>query len=120
MSEIERIVEELRLSFEPEPWHGPSLMQILEGVEAETAATHPIADAHSIWELVLHIAAWERAIHTRIAENRALQLNDEQNFPRVSDMSEVAWRQALQQLRTTRSEEHTSELQSRLHLVCRL
>src|SRR2546422_8511363 len=32
---------------------------------------------------------------------------------------EVDWR-AVQQLEPGRSEEHTSELQSRLHLVCRL
>src|SRR2546429_7363272 len=30
------------------------------------------------------------------------------------------WAQNISKMRTTRSEEHTSELQSRLHLVCRL
>ena len=101
MSEIERLVEEIRLSFEPEPWHGPSLMEILEGINAKIASAHPVKDAHSIWELVLHIAAWERAIYTRIAENRALQLSDEQNFPPVSDAGDATWQQALQQLRAT-------------------
>src|SRR5215475_304911 len=98
MSETERIVEELKLSFEGEPWHGPSLMEILDGMNAKTAASHPVDGAHSIWELVLHIAAWEKAIRTRIVEKRALQLSDEENFPRISDASEAAWHQAIETL----------------------
>jgi uncharacterized damage-inducible protein DinB len=99
MSEIEFVVEQLKLSFEGEPWHGPALMEILDGVDAKTAAGRPISGAHSIWELALHVAAWEQAIRTRIVERRELQLNDEQNFPRVTDVSEAAWRQALETLR---------------------
>ena len=99
MSEIDRIVEELKLSFDGEAWHGPALMEILDGVDAKTAAGRPIPDAHSIWELVLHVAAWEQAIRTRIVERRALQLSDEQNFPRATDVTEGAWRQALETLR---------------------
>ena len=99
MSEIEQIVEELRMAFEGEPWHGPALMEIVAGVDAKAASAHPIAEAHSIWELVLHIAAWERAINTRIVQRKALQLNDEENFPRVTDASESAWRQTIEKLR---------------------
>ncbi len=99
MSEIEFIVDQLKCSFDGEAWHGPALMEILDGVDAKTAAGRPIPDAHSIWELVLHVAAWEHAIRTRIVERRALQLSDEQNFPRVTDVSEGAWRQALEILR---------------------
>jgi uncharacterized damage-inducible protein DinB len=104
MSETDRIVEELKLAFEGEPWHGPSLMEILERVDAATAAARPISGAHNIWELVLHIAAWENAIRTRIAEKRALQLSDELNFPRVADVSEDAWKKALGGLRESHKE----------------
>src|SRR5215469_4902911 len=104
MSEIQQIVEELGVSFEGEPWHGPSLLEILEGVGAKTAAAKPIVGAHSIWELVLHVTAWEQAIRTRIAERRALQLSDEQNFPTVSDTSEEAWKQAMESLRRNHQE----------------
>ena len=99
MSETSQLLEELKLSFAGEPWHGPALMEILDGVDAKSAAARPIAGAHSIWELVLHIAAWERAIRTRIVERRALQLSDEENFPGVTDSSESSWRNALESLR---------------------
>src|SRR2546422_3495937 len=44
-------------------------------------------------------------------------------MPNASELSTVEWQTAQvrpTELRVLRSEEHTSELQSRLHLVCRL
>src|SRR5437667_12882735 len=99
MSQIEQIVDQLKCAFDGEAWHGPALMEILDGVDAKTAAGRPIPDAHSIWELALHVAAWGQAIRTRIVERRAFQLSDEQNFRRATEVSEAAWRQALETLR---------------------
>ena len=104
MSEIEFVVEQLKCAFDGEAWHGPALMEILDEVNAKTAAARPIAGAHSIWELVLHIAAWEQAINTRIVQRKALQLTDEQNFPRIADSSEPAWQQAIARLRGNHQE----------------
>src|SRR5690348_2268674 len=101
MSEVERIVEQLKLSFDGEAWHGPGLREALADVDAQTSAARPIPTAHSIWELVLHVAAWEQAIRTRIAENRALQLRDEENFPTIPDSGVAAWQRALAHLRST-------------------
>jgi len=99
MSEIEFVADQLKHAFDGEPWHGPALKGILEGVDAKTASARPISGAHSIWELVLHIAAWEQAINTRIVQRKPLQLTDEQNFPQVADSSEPAWQQAIGRLR---------------------
>lgn len=96
MSEIKRIKSQLRRAFEGEAWHGPSLMELLKDVTAEQAAAHPIAGAHSIWELALHIATWERFVLRRIAEAAALDPTDEENFPTVQDTSEEAWRAAVE------------------------
>ncbi len=104
MSEIEFVVEQLKCAFDGEPWHGPALMEILDGVDAKTASARPISGAHSIWELVLHIAAWEQAINTRIVQRKALQLTDDQNFPRIVDSSEPAWQQAIGRLRGNHQE----------------
>ena len=53
------IAEELRRAFEGDAWHGPALLELLEDVDAETSAAKPLPEVHSIWELVLHIAAWD-------------------------------------------------------------
>ena len=93
MSETTRIADELRLAFDGEAWHGPALLEILADVNAATAAAHPVPNGHSIWELVLHIAAWEGVLMRRMA-GEALQLHDEENFPPVLDHSEGAWAEA--------------------------
>ena len=54
-TELERLEEQLRLSFEGEAWHGPSVLEALDDVTADVASAHPIDGAHSIWERVLHL-----------------------------------------------------------------
>jgi len=66
MTEIERISDQFRRAFDGNAWHGPSVMALLEGVTAAQAAARPIPSAHSIWQLVSHIAAWERACLRRL------------------------------------------------------
>ena len=98
MTEVERIVDQLNRAFEGEAWHGPSLMNILEGVSAAQAASRSFSEAHSIWELVHHIAAWERAGVRRLGGDPA-NLTDDEDWPAVSDTSEIAWEQTKEMLR---------------------
>lgn len=90
MTEIERITDQLNRAFVGEAWHGPSVIEILEGITAQQAAAHPLAGGHSIWELALHNAAWMRAVQRRLNGDRA-QLTGAENFPPVADSSERAW-----------------------------
>lgn len=90
MSEVERIRNQFQRAFDGEAWHGPSVRQLLEGVTAEQAAAHPIPGAHSIWQLTLHIAAWEDACRRRL-EGDPAQLTDAEDFPPITDTSQEAW-----------------------------
>jgi uncharacterized damage-inducible protein DinB len=94
MSEIQTIIDELKNIHDGDAWHGPSLKEILSGVSAEQAAAKPLANAHSIWELTLHVAAWEGVFMRRLG---GLQMNEpeEGDFPAVTDASEEAWRRTL-------------------------
>ncbi|MCU1270504.1 MAG: DinB family protein [Acidobacteriaceae bacterium] len=103
MSEIEFIADQLKAAFDGEAWHGPALMEILDGVNAATAASHPIPAAHSIWELVLHLATWERVIARRI-QGQEFMPSDDENFPQVRQPTDSAWREAVKMLRTTHAE----------------
>jgi uncharacterized damage-inducible protein DinB len=100
MPEATRIADQLRRAFDGEAWHGDSLLEILEGVTAAQAAARPIAGAHTIWELVLHIAAWDGAALRRLG-GAAVELADAENFPPVLDVSDAAWHRATAQLRNT-------------------
>src|SRR5713101_5726556 len=61
MTEIERILDQLKRAYEGNAWYGPSLREVLAGITAEQARARPLHNAHSIWELVHHVAAWEQA-----------------------------------------------------------
>jgi len=103
MAEAARIADELRRAFHGEAWHGDSLFKILKGVTAARAAARPIENAHSIWELVLHLAAWEGAVRRRMT-GVAVKLSAAKNFPPVDDPSDGAWQDALEHLRATHEE----------------
>jgi uncharacterized damage-inducible protein DinB len=103
MSETSRLADQIRRAFDGEAWHGDSVLDILQGVDAQMAAAHPIKNAHSIWELVLHIAAWDGAVLKRTG-GTAIDLRDEQNFPPVKDTNEAAWRNTIEQAKRTHNE----------------
>ena len=96
-TEVDRIRDQFRRAFNGEAWHGPSVLALLEGVSAQQAAAHPIPGAHSIWELTLHIAAWERACKRRL-EGDPAQLTDAEDWQPISDTSEAAWENTRQHL----------------------
>lgn len=102
-SEGERIQNQLQRAFAGEAWHGPSLMELLADVDAPQAAARPIPGAHSIWELVLHIAAWDRAVASRLGGNRG-EVSAAENFPIVNDTSEASWQAALETLKQNHRE----------------
>jgi uncharacterized damage-inducible protein DinB len=97
MSEIQAIIDQLKDIHDGDAWHGPSLKEILTDVNAEQAAARPLANGHSIWELVLHIAAWEKVFLNRLAGN-PMNEPEEGDFPPVTDASEEAWQRTLTML----------------------
>ncbi len=103
MSESDRIADQLRRAFYGDAWHGDSLFEILEGVTAAQASARPVKNAHSIWELVLHIAAWDGAVRRRMT-GVAVELSGDANFPPVTDTSDAAWRRALEEVRRVHDE----------------
>jgi len=94
MNDIDFLADQLRRAQVGEAWHGPSLRETLAGVRAEMAAARPIRGAHTIWELVLHVSAWLRAVGRRLA-GESLELAGAEDWPPVEDTSESAWQKAL-------------------------
>jgi uncharacterized damage-inducible protein DinB len=100
VSESALIAEQLRRAFEGEAWHGPALLELLQGVDAATAAAEPLPDVHSIWELVLHVEAWDAAACRRL-NGEITQPTGEANFPAVRNPTDATWRDAVAQAKLT-------------------
>jgi len=91
--DVETIADQIRRAFWGESWHGPSVREVLAGVSAEDASAHPVAGAHSIWEIVLHLISGYRLVLGRIRGERA-QLEPDEEWPPVVEVSSQAWRES--------------------------
>lgn len=98
MSEIDRIVDQLKRAFEGPAWSGPSVLEALDGVTAARAARRPIAGVHTIWELTLHIAVWEDVVRRRALGER-YHPGDAEDWPAVRTRTPAAWSATLRRLR---------------------
>jgi uncharacterized damage-inducible protein DinB len=94
MTEMQRIVDQLRRVQEGGAWFGSSLSELLEGLEAADAAARPVPGAHSIWEIVLHITVWEDAVRRRLG-GETVQPTDAEDWPEAGDPSTARWRASL-------------------------
>ena len=99
MTEIERIADQLRRAHEGEAWHGPSVEEILKDVSAETALRRPVAGSHNIWEIVLHIGAWESIVQRRLSGEVVTAVTPEQDWPVVGESSDSAWKSTRDEIR---------------------
>ena len=93
MTERDRLVDQLEREINGVPWHGPSLANILDGITAEQAARKPSADAHSIWEILLHMTGWKREVARR-AQGHAAGDPAGGDWPDVGEVSDARWRAA--------------------------
>jgi uncharacterized damage-inducible protein DinB len=93
----------LRRSFDGDAWHGPSLREVLDGVDAAAATRRPVPNAHSIWELTHHLAAWTREVVRRL-RGAVAGMPAEGNWVDASDASEDAWRRLRASLDAARDE----------------
>ncbi len=94
-AEIEVLVDEIRHAHDGQPWHGPAVQAVLEGVTAAEAATRAIVGAHSIWEIANHVAAWRGEVARRLASG-AYGEPEEGDWPEIpqpgsAEQNETAW-----------------------------
>jgi uncharacterized damage-inducible protein DinB len=91
MGELERISNELRLAYQGDAWHGPSVRAALEGVDARMATTRLAPSAHTICELVLHMTAWTREVARRLALGVA-QEPEAGDWPAGNPANDAEWK----------------------------
>ena len=87
----------LRKGHSSDPWHGPATIDLLNDLPFTAAAARPIPDGHSIWEIVLHMTAWQREVIRRLggAEPQAPEDGD---WPIPPPPGQGAWDRARAEL----------------------
>jgi uncharacterized damage-inducible protein DinB len=103
MTQASLLADQIQRAFKGPAWHGDPITKILSDITAAQAAARPIKNAHTIWELVLHITAWDRVVCRRVA-GAAVKVTAKENFPPVTDTSETAWRKAVENLKNVHGE----------------
>lgn len=91
-SECSRIADQLRRAFGGKAWHGSAIRELLIDVKAAQANARPVAGAHSIWELVLHITVWTR-VAWRATQGTPMPkiVGTPEDWPAITDASPKAW-----------------------------
>ncbi len=101
----------MRLAFAGPAWHGPSVLEVLDGVTAEMAAVKQIAAANSIWTLVQHLSATQ-AILLRRLRGETAGVDDAEFWPTDNAVTPAAWQELLNRLR--RQEDELDSVAARL------
>jgi len=100
MKETARVADQIRRTLEGPSWHGPSLLEVLEGVTAKQAAARPIAGWKSIWELVLHAIVWQDAVRAHLAGRwPVIKIGGPKDWPAAPTPTDAAWKAAVAKLR---------------------
>jgi uncharacterized damage-inducible protein DinB len=102
MSEIHRILDQLDRAFEGDAWHGPSVKELLKGVTSRQAAAKSVPGGHSIWEIVLHMAAWQDVPRRRLGSEVVPDLPPKLDWPPIPNANDEAWRNANENLIQTK------------------
>lgn len=97
-NESNRIAYALASAISGDAWYGDSLRKILDNVTLEQAQARPIPNAHTIWELVVHVEAWVKFCQGAmqgVPIPAWATMAKEQDWPLVNDTSGAAWKQAV-------------------------
>ena len=60
------LVDELKKAYNEDAWHGSNTLMLIDSANPQKVFTHPVPNAHSIAELVLHLTAWTEEVLDRI------------------------------------------------------
>jgi uncharacterized damage-inducible protein DinB len=98
MSHAKNLAKHIEHTVTGPMWHGPALAQVLQAVTHDRAALHPIPGAHSIWEIVAHVAVWAEIARARLKGESTGDPTPEQDWPAVASASLDDWRIAVERL----------------------
>lgn len=89
-TELEHLADTILRAHQGDAWSGPSLSELLGDVTDQQSAAKPAGAPHSIWELTLHIGAWNNIVRRRL-EGEVPEVPWEENFPTPFQPPHTSW-----------------------------
>lgn len=103
MSEVARILDQMRRAWDGDAWHGPSVCALLVDVSATEAEARPITGVHSIGDLVFHLAFCKDEAR-RLMGGEHLIAPDAASWPAHGVANETDWNERRALLRRRQRE----------------
>jgi uncharacterized damage-inducible protein DinB len=97
ISEQKFIADQLLRICDGEAWYGDSVFAILKDIGVAQASARPISNAHTIWEIVLHMTGWCK-VDCRRLKGEIAKEPPEGDWPEQGT-SEAEWKTSLDNLR---------------------
>lgn len=98
MSRVRRLVALLEQTYGGSPGHGPSVKRLLAGVPALQASRRAFPGVHTIWEVVLHLAAHKELACRRVEGQVVSKLPPAEDWPQAAERTQAAWGRAVKRL----------------------
>ncbi len=99
MSEATTLAGMLKSVVDGPAWHGSSVMETIEAMSAEQARRKPLKGMHGVWELALHMIAWQEYAIRVVDGSRETPLEGEADWPKLPDPpTDAAWDTAKRKL----------------------
>jgi uncharacterized damage-inducible protein DinB len=101
--EIQPLMQQLKESYEGDPWFGRNMQIILSEINAELAVQKPANNQHSILELLYHIVNWRQFTINRLqgAVKNDLQYFEQNDWQQLDHSDKTLWDKGLQELQST-------------------
>ena len=106
-----RLADQLERGFRGGAWHGPAVMELLSGVDAELAQWRPGPAGHSLAETVGHLAYWLENTRRQILGAFPLPGEPGSDWGPAELASEAAWRALCASLEEAHGELRAAILQ---------
>lgn len=110
MGHVSTAVAILRSTTHGPAWHGDPVMEILRRMNADQAARRLMPSAHSAWEILNHMIAWQEHTARMCEGGGSTPLEGEADWPPVSISGEAAWTAAVE--RFQKSADHLIQIVS--------
>ena len=73
-------------------WHGPSLIEALEGVDVPQANARTIEGRHTIWEIVKHCTFWMKTVIGTLQGKKMSEIKPTENWPETAEQKMIGQR----------------------------